>query len=114
MALRVPAGGDSGGFNSDLWDLTVSGNVVTTTLGIANSVALQGLVVTDIPAPDSGNTEEVNQGIISSPKDVASEISNIVITVANSSESLQTFDVTFSGSSISASSASSINPSVSI
>ena len=99
-ALETPASGGSGGSNSDLWDLTISGNVITTTLGIANSIAFQGLVITDIPAPDLGNTEEINQEIISSLDGVASGISNIVITVVNNSDSQRTFDVTFSATAI--------------
>ncbi|MCG8413208.1 MAG: hypothetical protein MI746_03215, partial [Pseudomonadales bacterium] len=92
--------GNSGGSSLELWDLTISGNVTTTTLGIGNTIAFQGLVANDVPAPDLSNTEEVNQEIISSLDGIASGISNISITVVTNTDSQRTFNVSFSASAL--------------
>lgn len=92
--------GDSGGSSLELWDLTISGNVTTTTFGIGNTIAFQGLVANDVPAPDLSNTEEINQEIISSLDGIASGISNISITVVTDSATERTFNVSFSATAL--------------
>lgn len=87
--------GTGGGSNPDLWDLVISGTVTTTTFGFGTTVNFQDLGLNDIPAPDLGNTDEINQEIINSLEGIATGISSIVITVVNNTDSRRTFNVSF-------------------
>jgi len=91
----VPGSGDSGnsgGGTVDLYNLNISGTV--TTFGV--NVNFAGIGLNNVPAPDLGNTNEIDQEINSTLAGVASGISSISITVVNNTDSRKTFDVRFS------------------
>jgi len=88
----APGTGSSGGSATDLYNLNISGTV--TTFGV--NVNFAGIGLNNVPAPDLGNTNEIDQEINSTLAGVASGISSISITVVNNTSSRKTFDVSFS------------------
>lgn len=75
----------------DLWTLTISGTVNTGFI----TVDFDQIGLTNVPAPDLSNTEEINQEIVSSLEGIATGLQSIQITVVNNTDTRRTFDVTF-------------------
>ncbi len=75
-----------------LWNLTISGSFSSS---FVQNIAFSGITLSNIPAPDLNNTNEINTEITNSLAGVASGISSIQITVVNNSDSRRTFDVKF-------------------
>lgn len=84
----VVSGGGTG--NLDLWTLTISGSFDT---AFIQNLAFSGITLTDIPAPDLNDLDEINDEIVKSLEGVASSIGNVSITVVNNTSSRRTFDV---------------------
>lgn len=77
--------------SADLWNLNISGTVVT----LGTSINFAGINLANIPAPDLDNTNAINDEINSTLAGVATGISSISITVVNNASSQRTFDVSF-------------------
>lgn len=85
-------GTGSGGGSAELWDLTISGTFDTS---FVQGLSFSGITLTDIPAPDLSNTQEINEEIFTTLEGVASGISSISITVVENSANRRAFDVSF-------------------
>ncbi len=88
-ALEVYEVPDTSGL--ELWNLTISGTVTT----FGTSINFAGISLTDIPAPDLGDLDAINEEIETTLAGVATGMSSVSITVVNNGSSQRTFDVTF-------------------
>lgn len=88
---KLPAAG-SGVDSSDLWNLSITGNIAV--LGITQSFS--GLTLAGVPAPDLENVQEINEQVQTTLADVASNIGTISIDVLTNAASERSFRVQFS------------------
>lgn len=88
---KLPAAG-GGVDSSDLWNLSITGNIAV--LGITQSFS--GLTLAGVPAPDLENVQEINEQVQTTLADVASNIGTISIDVLTNSASERSFRVQFS------------------
>lgn len=86
-------GVDTGAGGVDLWTLAISGTFDT---NLVQNLAFSGITLTDVPAPDLSNTDEINEEINTTLAGVATGISSISITVVENSANRRAFDVSFS------------------